>query len=211
MKRLPLWLLLLVLVSPSWGLTLWGVDINGLEVQSSYYLILNAVEDGAPDPLVNTVGASVPFRFLGNWLFRPEAQVFWLGYKFADGRAVPESSLWDHVTILSLLINPTVGYEFPLGPTLAWSAEAGLGFLNRFPIFLNGKTAADMALPVTGWLMAGRLFYPNVGSSLSWQFSPLFAATLRAQLLYPVFNLWGGLPWYDQLTFGGGFGIRFTF
>lgn len=211
MKRLAFWWLLLALAPSSWGLTLWGVDINGLEVQSSYFMVLNAVQDGAPDPIVNTLGASIPFRFLGGWTFRPEAQVFVLNYKYADGRAVPESSLFENVAILSLLVNPTVGYEFPLGPSLSWGAEGGLAFVSRFPIFFNGKTAGDMALPVTGWLMAGRLFYPSVASGITWQFSPLLAATLRGQLFYPIFNLWNNLPWYDQLTFGGGFGVRFTF
>ena len=211
MKRIPFWLLFFTLAPSAWGLTLWGVDINGLEVQSSYYMIFNAVDDGAPDPLVNTVGASVPFRFLGQWLFRPEVQVFGLGYKFAGGRAVPESSAWDNVVVLSVLINPTVGYEFPLGPTLAVAAEGGLGFVSRFPIFLNGTTAGSMALPITGWLLAGRFVYPNIGTGLTWQFSPLFGFSVRAQAFYPIFNLWDHLPWYDQLTFGGGLGVRFTF
>lgn len=211
MKRAPFWLLFLVLAPSSWGLTLWGVDINGLEIQSSYYSILNAVEDGAPDPLVNTIGVSVPFRFFGQWLFRPEVQLFTLGYKFSGGRAVPESSLFDNVLVLSLLVNPTIGYEFPLSPSLSWAAEGGLGLISRFPVFLNGTKAGDWALPVTGWLMAGRLVYPNGGTSVTWQFSPLFSFTVRAQVFYPVFNLWNDLPWYDQLTWGGGFGVRFTF
>lgn len=210
MKWSALWLLLLVLTPASWGLTLWGVDINGLELQSSYLSIRNTVNNGAPDPLVNTLGVSVPFRFGGHWTFRPEAQMFFVGYKYEDGRAVPESAEWDNVTILSLMINPTGGYEFPLNPALVWSVEGGLGFLARVPVFLNGKTAGEMALPATGWLLA-RLFYPNVGTGLTWQFSPLFAGTLRAQLFYPVFNLWNGLPWDDQFTSGVGLGIRFTF
>lgn len=211
MKRSLLGALFLLLGSTSWAITFWGVDINGLEVQSSYYAILNSVDNGSPDPLVNTLGASIPFRFLGQWTFRPEAQVFALAYKYADGRAVPESSLFDHVVILSLLINPTVGYEFPLAPSLWWATEGGVGFLTRFPVLFNGKTAIDMALPATGWLMAGRFVYPNIGTSFSWQFSPLFAFTVRGQVFYPIFNLWNNVAWFDQLTLGGGIGLRFTF
>ncbi len=211
MKRVSFWVMLLALAPASWGLTIWGVDINGVEVQSSYYSILNAVGDGAPDPFVNTLGLSIPFRFQGHWLFRPEAQLFTLGYKYADGRAVPESSMWDNVTILSILINPAFGYEFPINPTLTASAEGGLAFILRVPVFLNGTTAADMAGPVTGWLMAGRFIYPDVGGGLTWQFSPLLAASFRLQLFYPIFDLWGGLPWYDELTYGATLGIRFTF
>jgi len=202
--------LLFCLAPQAWGLTLWGVDINGVEIQSSLWSIQNSVEDGAPNPVVNTVGVSVPFRYLGRWTARAEAQLFFLGYKYQDGRAVPESSMWDNVTIMSLMINATGGYEFPLSPTLGWDVEGGLGFLARFPVLFNGKTAGEMALPVTSWLLAGRLIYPNGGSSITWQFSPLLAATLRAQLFYPIFDLWGGLPWYDELTYGVGIGIRFS-
>jgi len=211
MKRAPFWLMFLVLAPASWGLTIWGVDINGLEVQSSYYLILNAVGDSGVDPLVNTLGLSIPFRFLGRFLFRPEAQVFLVNYAYQGGRAVPQDSMWDNVTVLSLMLNPTVGYEFPLNPVLSVATEAGMGFLIRAPVFLAGKTAGDMALPITGWLMAGRFLYPDLGSSITWQFSPLFAATFRAQAFYPVFNLWDNLPWYDEFTLGVGLGLRFTF
>ena len=210
MKRASFWLLFVTLASASWGLSVWGVDVSGLEVESSYFSILNAVGDSAPDPFVNTLGVSVPFRFMGRFLFRPEVQLFFLSYSFQNGRAVPEDSMWDNVMVMSLLLNPTVGYEFPLSPTLAWSAEGGLGFTLRVPVFLAGKTAGDMALPVTSWLLAGRFLYPNIGSGITWQFSPVFAGTVRAQLFYPIFNLWNDLPWYDELTYGVGLGIRFT-
>jgi len=203
--------LVLLLAPATWGLTLWGVDIKGLEVQSSYWMVRNAVADGAPDPLVNTLGASIPFRFSGSWVFRPEVQVFALGYKYEGGRAVPESPEWPNVSILTIAIHPTLGWETILSPTLSWTGEGGLAFLARSPIFFNGAGSADMALPVTGWLLAGRLVYPSAGASLVWQFSPLFAAVVRGQVLLPVFNLWTGERWDDQLTGGLGLGLRLTF
>jgi len=211
MKRVAFWVFLLAMAPASWGLSIWGIDINGLELESSVFSIVNAVGDSAPDPLVNTIGVSVPFRFMGRYLFRPEIQMFFVSYSYQGGRAVPEDSMFDNVVVLSLMLNPTFGYEFPLNPTLAWTVEGGLGFLLRSPVFLNGATAGDMALPVTSWLLAGRLFYPNVGTGITWQFSPLFAITLRAQLFYPIFDLWNNLPWYDELTYGAGLGVRFTF
>ena len=197
MKSLGLCFLLVVLAPASWGLTLWGVDINGLELQTSYYSILNSVKDGAPDPFVNTLGASIPFRFLGHWTFRPEAQIFAQNMAYANGRAYPVETMFDNVLVLGLMLNPAVGYEFPLTTNLTWGVEGGMGFLLRFPIFLNGKTAGDMALPTTGWL--------------TWQFSSLFAVSVRGQVVYPVFNLWDTRPLYDELIYGLGLGIRFTF
>lgn len=201
-----LWLV----VAPSWGLTVGGVEVSGLEFQSSLFSIQNAVGDAAPDPVANTLGVSLHFRLADRWLFRPEVQAFTLGYRYADGRAIPESAEWDNVTILGLLANPSFGYRWPLGSDLAWTSEAGLGLLLRFPVFLNGKTAGEMALPATQWLMAGRLLYPNVGTGIGWRFSPSLTAHLRVQLFYPVFNLWGGLPWYDQLTLAAGIGLEIS-
>lgn len=203
--------MVLLISAPTWALTVWGIDINGVEFQSSVFSIQNTVGDGAPDPVVNTLGLSVPFRFSGHWTVRPEVQAFILGYKYQDGRAVPESAEFDNVSVLSLMINPTGGYEFPLSPTLTWNVEGGLGILARLPLYLNGTTAGPMALPVTGWLVAGRLFYPNVATAVVWQFSPVLAAVVRGQLFYPIFDLWNGLPWNDELTYGVGIGIRLTF
>lgn len=211
MKRALIALLLVLTAPASWAYNLWGVDINGLELQSSIWSIRNAVTGTAPDPVVNTLGVSIPFRFLGNWTFRPEAQVFYQGYAFANGRAVPESAEWDNVTILGVMIHPTGGFEYDLTPTLSWSAEAGLGFLARFPLYLNGSKAGDWALPVTGWLLAGRLFYPSLGTGITWQFSPVFAFTVRGQAFFPIFNLWNNLPLDDEFTYGVGVGVRFTF
>ena len=211
MKPVCVGALLAVLAPASWGLTLWGVEVDGIEFQSSVLCVLNAVGDGAPDPIVNTLGISAPLRLDDRWYIRPEFQVFFIGYTFANGRAVPESSSWDNVVEMSIMVNPVGGYEFPLGRDLVTSAEAGLGFLLRFPVFLNGEAAGDMALPVNSWLWAGRFIYPNLGGSLTWKLSPKWSAVLRGQLFYPLFNLWSGEPWYDQLTYGAGIGVRYTF
>ncbi len=211
MKLVAAGLLLLVLAPATWGLKLWGVDVDGVEFESSLLVVLNSVGDGAPDPVVNTLGVSMPVRLDEHWIVRPEAQVFFIGYKYDSGRAVPESSSWDNVVEMSIMLNPTGSYEYRLTQDLVASADAGLGFLLRFPVFLNGSSAGDMAIPVTTWLLAGRFIYPNVGGSLTWKISPKWSAVLRAQFYYPIFNLWGGTPWYDEMTYGAGIGLRYTF
>ena len=211
MKPVCVGLLLALMAPASWGLNLWGVDVDGVEFQSSLLQILDSVNDGAPDPVVNTIGISVPLRIVDRWYARPELQLFFLGYKYAGDRAVPESSEWDNVVEMSIMVNPIAGYDFPLTRDLVASAEGGLGILLRFPVFLNGATAADMALPATSWLLAGRFIYPNVGGALTWKISPKISAVLRGQLYYPLFDLWSGVPLYDEVTYGVGIGIRYTF
>lgn len=208
MRRPLLWMVFLTLAPGCWGLNLWGVDVPGIELQSSLWSIQNAVEDAAPDPVVNTLGASISIGLEDRWSLRAEAQVFTLGYAFRGGRAVPESAEWDNVSVLGIMLNPTAAYEVRFLPTLSGSAEGGMGFLLRAPVFLNGETAGEMAIPVTRWLMAWRFLYPSGGLGLGWQFSPSLTIHLRTQVFYPVFNLWTGSPWYDQLTWGVGLGIR---
>lgn len=211
MKAFCVGLLLIVLAPASWGLKLWGVEFDGIEFESSLLVVLNSVGDAAPDPVVNTFGFAVPVRLDDHWVIRPEAQIFFIGYSYQDGRAVPQSSSWDNVTVMSIMLNPSASYEFPLTRDLVASGDAGLGFLLRFPVFLNGATAGDMAIPVTTWLLAGRFIYPNIGGSLAWKISPKWSAVFRGQFYYPIFNLWGGTPWYDEMTYGAGIGLRYTF
>jgi hypothetical protein len=211
MKPVCVGMLLVVLAPASWGLKLWGVEFDGIEVESSWLIVLNSVGDAAPDPVVNTLGLAVPVRLDDHWVIRPEAQAFVIGYSYQNGRAVPQSSSWDNVSLLSIMINPSGSYEYPLTKDLVVSADAGLGFLLRFPIYLNGAGAADMVIPVSTWFLAGRFIYPDIGGSVAWKISPKWSAVFRAQFYYPVFNLWGGTPWYDEMTYGVGVGLRYTF
>ncbi len=211
MRRLLVVLVLLAMGSSAMALSLWGAEINGLEVGTGILWIRNTVADSAPDPICNTFELSVPFRIQNTWIFRPEAQVFFQTYGYQNGRAIPIESMFDSVSMMGLLFNPTFGTEWRLSPYLRTYAEGGLGLLFRLPVFLNGTTAGSMAGPITSWFAAGRFLYPNLGGGLGWQFSPLLALMLRAQVYYPLFNLWDQLPWDDELMVGATLGIRFTF
>jgi hypothetical protein len=208
MRRI-LFLLLLILPNLSLGaVEVFGVDIEGLEVHGGGFYILNAVADSAPDPIVNSVGVSIPFRFLSYFTFRPETQFFLQTYGFQQGRSVPLETMFDSVLFLTWMLNPALGVEFPLTPDFSVGAEVGVNFYNRFPIYFLG-TGGSQALEATGWFYSGRFIYPTVGGHIVWQFSELFAVTLRTSLQYPLFNLWTNSPWYDQLALGLNMGLRF--
>ncbi|NNM54969.1 MAG: hypothetical protein HKM05_09635 [Spirochaetales bacterium] len=211
MRRLFVLAMMLVLAQGAMALSLWGAEINGLEVGTGLLWIRNTVENSAPDPICNTFEVSVPFRIQNFWIFRPEAQMFFQTYGYQNGRAIPVESMFDSVSMMGLLLNPTFGAEWRLSPYLRTYAEGGIGLLFRLPVFLNGTTAGSMAGPITAWFAGGRFLYPNLGGGLSWQFSPLLALMLRGQVFYPLFNLWDQLPWDDELTIGASVGVRFTF
>ena len=116
--------------------------------------------------------------------------------------------MFDSVLFLTWIINPALGFEYPLTQEITLGTELTLAFFPRFPIFFLGK-GSSQALDATGWFYSGRFFFPGVEVHGIWQFSELFALTARGYLFYPVFNLWTGDPWYDQLGLTLNFGLRF--
>ena len=211
MKRLFLLFLLGGATSGAFAVSWGGLEMNGIEVGSGLLWIRNTVQNSAPDPLCNTFEISVPFRIRNFWIFRPEVQMFFQTYGYQNNRAVPIESMFDSVSMMGLLLNPTWGAEWRLSPYFRTYAQAGVGFLLRLPVFLNGTTAGSMAGPVTSWFAAGRFLYPNVGGGFGWQFSPLLALMMRGELYYPIFNVWNQLPWDDELSLELTLGVNFTF
>ena len=67
-----------------------------------------------------------------------------------------------------------------------------------------------MALPITGWYLAGRFVYPNLGLGVLYQFSDRYTLFLRVQGMDPVFNLWDNWTWWDQLLVNLNLGVRFS-
>jgi hypothetical protein len=204
-------LLILAGAGPVSALSLWGVDVTGVEVGTGLFWIRNTVQDSAPDPICNSFDLSVPFRVQNFWIFRPEVHLFFQTYGYQNGRAVPIESMFDSVSMMSLLLNPTWGAEWRLSPDFKTFAQGGLGLLFRLPVFLNGVTAGSMAGPITSWFVEGRFLYPDIGGGMAWQFSPLLALNLGGELYYPIFNLWNNLPWDDELTLALELSFRFTF
>ncbi|MEI8094109.1 MAG: hypothetical protein WCG80_07860 [Spirochaetales bacterium] len=211
MRKVVLVLLCCFASLPLQAAVVWGVDIPGLELQFGYDFVLNSIDDSAPNPVIsNSLGLSVPFVVLPSLIFRPEAAVFFETMEYVNSRPQPVESDYPNVTILALLLNANFGYEFQPLKTLTLVPEVGLAFAVRFPIFAAGTSAGDMALPITGWYLAGRFVYPNLGLGVLYQFSDRYTLFLRVQGMDPVFNLWDNWTWWDQLLVNLNLGVRFS-
>lgn len=205
-------ILMTLLISQSVGasIVLWGVEIDGLEIGSGLALLSNSVVDSAPDPVVNTLSLSVPFRFQEIFVFRPEAQVHFQNYGFENGRAVPLESMFDSVMMMALVLSPRVGVEFSLGDNLGVMGDWSLDFVNRIPVFFIGQ-GGSQALDITGWFISGRFLYTSVSGGMLWKFSEFFTLALRGKYSLPLFNFWTGETWWDQQIWELGLGIRWVF
>lgn len=194
----------------------FGVDVSGIEVGSAVLAIRNSVGDSAPEPIVNTLGLSVPFKFQNGLYYRQEISVFFQGYGYQNGRAIPLESMFDSVIMMAINVNPSFGVDFPLMNDttfgrLTAGAEGGLALITRWPIFFLGKGGADYAIPVSGWFWTGRFLYPNASASLTWQLWSDYALVFRLTGYYPVYNLWTATEWWDNTMLGLNIGLKFTF
>lgn len=211
-KRSGLLLVFLLAGAPQAGaFNLFGLDLQGIEIDLGLSLIGNVVPDSGPDPVVTPLGISFPLRFPGNWTFRPGVMINFSNYGFQDHRAVPLEAMFDSVTMMSLFIHLPVGYIWEMGPNLRIVAEGGPVITPRVPIALNGQTAKDFVGDVTGYYFAGRQFYFMLDGGVLWQFSELLALHSHAYYYLPLYNFWTAQPFWDQQIIGLSFGFRFTF
>jgi hypothetical protein len=212
MKRSFLLIFILTLSVSLYAFDFFGIDIRGVELGSGVMMINNGVDDAAPSPLVNHLHLSVPTKINEFLSFRPEILAFWTNYGFENNRAIPLELDFDSLVMLALGFTPAVGLDWVIDPTLELGVETGPSVIFRTPIFPigNGLPAEDI-LSLTGWFLAGRFLYWELGGGAVWKFSDFFSLGARLQTYLPIYALWDDLPLGDQIIWGLSLGIRFRF
>lgn len=155
---------------------------------------------GAPSPLLQSFGISLPLRSDGPFFLEPTIEFFGTYYEWTGSRAVPtriESSIGFFT--VETLITLQSGLLFPLSKSIDMGGAVGVDFLIRFP-FEFQNTNTDTSDSLTYFYAKGRFIYPETRFITRWHVTNgvTLAFTLRA--MYPLFHLWDGesLPFYDQ-------------
>lgn len=213
-------------------------DLTELCVNPGMLWILSTDQVGgapaAADPLLTTLGFSLPWRFWDP--FFAESMVdFWMTtYEYTASRAVPTGEETNKgFLVLAALLSLQVGnrwtvYDSPekeedgivtaAATRLELGYALGADFLFRLPIDYNGGTAstadraAGAAAAPSYFYGAGRFFYPETRAFLSWRLSPGFGITGSLRALWPLFHLWdgeSGLEFWDQMQVAGNLGFTF--
>ncbi len=164
-------------------------------------LFIGSTPPGAPSPLLQTFGISLPLRTNGPFFLEPTIEFFGTYYEWTGTRAVPApyESGTGFFTIGSL-VTLQGGLLYSLSKSIEMGGAVGVDFLLRFPFeFQNTNTNSNDGL--TYFYTEGRFIYPETRFITRWHVADgvTLAFTLRA--LYPLFHLWDGesLAFYDQL------------
>lgn len=181
----------------------FALSISELDVNVGLLFIGSAPPPGygAPSPLLQSFGVSMPLRSDGPFFLEPSIEFFGTYYEWTGARAVPtryESGI-GFFTVGSLL-SLQAGMLYPVSKSLEMGGALGIDFYLRFPLEFQ-NTAADTGDGLTYFYTQGRFIYPETRFTTRWHVADgvTLAFTLRA--LYPLFHLWDGenLPFYDQL------------
>jgi hypothetical protein len=169
---------------------------------------------GAPSPLPNDIGVSVPLNFGSHFYLSPEMDFYSFQYQLAnDGVTVvpTEIETAPYVNLLTIVLDLPVRYEFRINESLSWGVQLGPALLFHIPT--GWGTGVNDYGTIAGYFYHEvRFFYPEAGAFFLWQALPRIGLELRVRSFFPIFHLWdrSGASFADQLIIDGSVGLRFS-
>ncbi len=205
-------LLFAAFLAPAGALT-----VKAIEARAGLLWLGNSSREGAPSPLLDTIGVAVPFAITPALSFAPELDITGTQYQlqvYSDPtRAVPtEIEFANSVWYLGLLLDLPLRYSFPLSKQTAIGVGVSPAFMLRIPTVSWGTGGADAGVMSGYFYSKLRFFYPSAQVFFDWQVLSGLALEFRLRGFFPIFHLWDGegLPFWDQMMIDGNIGFRFS-
>jgi hypothetical protein len=190
-----------------------AVSVDEIDLNFSPFFLIATADSGAgaPSPITQLYGASLPLRLGGPWFVEPILELFGTYYLWTGTAAAPAA--YESGTgffTLGALVSLHGGVSFPVSREIELGGTLGLDFLLRFPMEFQNTVDTSPAL---GYFFdQGRFFYPETRFFLRWHIIEPLDLLVNIRVFYPLFHAWDGstLPFYDQLmaSAGVGFGVR---
>jgi hypothetical protein len=192
---------------------------SDLFISDTVQVIINADEErfleSGPSPILNMIGGGTVFPIGSSFSIAPRIDFYSTYYDYIDGRAMPIEVENRLAIVYGAILDLAVRYDLPFKERHAIQFTAGPAFLLR-AAFRAAKVPEDeqgAVDSVADYLWGGgRFIYPELGVSYSYRMADWVKFGVSARVLLPVFNLWTGegLPFADNLIWGGGIWITFT-
>ncbi len=203
---------LLVALSAATG-PVWAVSY--ISIQAGELMLFNPGVEGAPSPLLVTVGAAVPIVEAGPFRFEVSALLWGTTYYYLpeSGRAVPALYEADQFSVLGIWVAPLVGLNLQIAQgKVELGAAATMAVNVRVPMLPVDEGAQYLPGARTYLLGEARFLFPETDLWVRWRAFDNLSFTLTLKALYPLFHAWDGdgLGIADQLFIAGvlGFDIR---
>ena len=182
--------------------TLYGFDFESYGVTGGVMYIENSSTDGAPSPILPYLGANASFYLKEKMFIEPTIAFNWNYYLWStkEGMALPaEIEYADSVLLLNIIIDcPFVmKYDFKKNLSLCWLASPL--FIFRVPLKTWGEGESQKS-DIMSYFYGGRFLFLEAGGFAEWDFSSKNSLKARVDLILPVFHLWDGDSFSDQLS-----------
>jgi hypothetical protein len=186
--------------------------LSWLGVDGGMLYLFNAEQDSGPNPLLMTVGLSMPLAGTGDgliWDIRYHA--FATYYQFANGRASPvEVEAADSLWTLGLATETSLGYLFALSDKIRLGGTASLGGMFRFPLVPVGS-GGDFWKDTFVYLLL-RFLFVGAEFRFDWKVQERLTLSTAVGTYYPVFRFFElkNVAFWDQITLNGILSLRFS-
>ncbi|MBN1520055.1 MAG: hypothetical protein JW923_08195 [Spirochaetales bacterium] len=182
--------------------------------------IINNTAPTAPNPVINTLGASfnLPFSEDSLFSFDPALDILWTNYEWYDGRAAPtesETGEGNNVFVLGFLLDLPVVVNVRFSDKLGGAFSLGPAFLLR--VSFKGDTTEgleatmdeNLRLVSAYFWQSGRWLYPSTAFRFDVFLQEGITFSIGARGFLPLFNAWDpGIAFWDHAMIHVTLGMR---
>ena len=191
--------------------SLSSFELKSISLEGGPLMIMNTDDEGAPSPILPNIGACFEIEH-GDAYFMPSVNLSWNYYQLdeKDTSLVQPAEIEyaDSLLLLNILIDFPYSMRYELKEKLEWGWLASPAVMLKLPLKAWGE-GEDQRSDILGYFYAGRFIYLEGGGYLLWNYSEKNSFKTMLSFYLPVYQLWNGRSFFDEMMFRLGFGFSF--
>ena len=189
-----------------------ALEFKSLTLEGGPLFILNTDDEGAPSPLLPSIGISGEIDNGNNRYFLPSVNISWNYYQLSeeDSAVVQPAEIEYAVSLLllNLLIDFPYSIKYPLKDSLTAGWLASPAIMLKIPLKAWGEGDSQRG-DILGYFYGGRFIFLEAGGYLIWNYSEKNSFKTSLSTYLPVYHFWDGRSFVDEIMIKLGFGFSF--
>lgn len=204
-------ILLFIIFIFSTPLFVFALELNSLSFEGGPVLILNTDDEGAPSPILPSIGIGADIGLAPGYLM-PSIGISWNYYQLSeedpDIVQPAEIEYGDSLLLMNILFDVpySMRYSFKNNTKFGWLAAPAFMFKVPLKAWGEGETHKSDILK---YFYAGRFIFIEAGGYFLWDYSKKKSFKTMLSLYFPLYHLWDGRPFLDEMMFK--LGVSFSF
>ena len=187
-------------------------EINSVSFEGGPIFMLNTDEEGAPSPLLPNIGAGCEIES-GSGYFMPSLNLSWNYYQLSeeDSELVQPAEIEyaDSLLLMNILLDFPYSMRYSLKNNIQLGSLASPAFMLKVPIKAWGEGDSRRS-DILGYFYGGRFIFLETGGYLLWNYSEKNSLRTFLSFYLPVYHLWDGRPFMDEMMLRLGVGFHFN-